>query len=219
MRNFINIVTEKEDRWAALERKYGTMLAQHYLTMDDFKHLDPSPMKVQWLLRSYSREPFGLDARQIHVYMSLPNTGDIMSYATFADFASKCEEILAKRKQKDEVIHKSGDFALTVKMSSGAERFDLYKNKKIIGKFLVDLSRREEGLASVHSEIAKPYRRMGLGTMVYNWVEQYVAKQGLKLTASQNLSTASFAFWQKRDPSSVAGRDPDHVYRGYDGDY
>lgn len=216
MRNFINIITEKEDRWAALERKYGEMLAQHNLTIDDFKTLDPSPIKVQWLLRSYSREPFDINPHQIREFMALPNTGDIMTYATFADFAAKCEEILARRKPKDQVVHKSGDFVLTVKIWNGAEAFELYKSKKFIGQFLVDLSRRDEGLASVHSMIEKPYRRMGLGTMVYDWVEQYIAKQGLKLTASDNLSTASFAFWQKRNPESIAGRNPDLVYRGYD---
>ena len=209
MRQFINIMEASNRLRALAERTFATLPEGAFEDADDFLRVvsacDPTHSKyVEWLLRHFERDEFWVLRSDLRHQLERFEKGigkgkvrpDINSYKSYRQFV----EAMAA------VTGKSEKGGISFKIGPGdPERsrmitLQVLYNGGVIGGFGIDFAQRERGVATCHSSLKDHMRGKGIGTRVYDWVEQYVGKMGLKLLPSPILSSYSYRFWCKRRP-------------------
>jgi GNAT superfamily N-acetyltransferase len=84
-------------------------------------------------------------------------------------------------------------------MGYGSERFVVRQRGNMLAMFQTDTEGRP-GDMCVHLQVREPYRRRGIGTLIYEFCEQLAAKKDMRLLPSPLLTQYSHAVWKKRAP-------------------
>jgi GNAT superfamily N-acetyltransferase len=217
------IVQERTRAWREITER-STKFAERWKTPSDmvneFAAMDKSPSRkyTSGLITLYFKDPWNLAttgyvedvldgfykiAKGTKLDGEVVNL-DLASYSSLRDVSKIVSKFLIKTHEKRNFEKNSfADMKIYVQKEGSNFRDINVKNRKgdDVGNFVIDLSYRERGIATMHSELETEYQGKGYGAKIYDWVEKYVSdNMGLKLRPSDHLTQSSYNLWKKRNP-------------------